>query len=97
VTITSIFTSTTSLHTPYYSCSDLRRGLTDQARALSEKDAKLAQKLGQLQSFYRCIPTGMDGPTCIFWANITPFSRRCVDIESAEIAVLKVLSNLLQS
>jgi hypothetical protein len=25
-------------------------------------------------SLYCCIPTGMHGPTCIFWANLTPFS-----------------------
>ena len=36
----------------------------------------LAQKLGQLQPFYRCIPAGMHGPTCIFWANLTPFSLK---------------------
>jgi hypothetical protein len=39
----------------------------------SENDAKLAQKLGQLQPF-SCIPSGMHGPTCIFWANLKPFS-----------------------
>ena len=31
---------------------------------------KLAQKLGPTSVFYRCIPTGMHGPTCIFWANL---------------------------
>jgi hypothetical protein len=25
-------------------------------------------------SLYGCIPTGMHGPTCSFWANLTPFS-----------------------
>jgi hypothetical protein len=24
-------------------------------------------------AFYSCIPTGTHGPTCIFWANLTPF------------------------
>jgi hypothetical protein len=24
--------------------------------------------------FFSCIPTGMHGPTCIFLANLTPFS-----------------------
>jgi hypothetical protein len=43
----------------------------------SEKDARLAQKLGQLQPF-SCIPTGLHGPTRIFWANLTPFSLRAV-------------------
>jgi hypothetical protein len=41
---------------------------------LSEKAAKLAQKLGQLQPFINdCVPAGMHGPTCVFWANLTPF------------------------
>jgi hypothetical protein len=40
------------------------------------KVRKLAQKLGQLQPFCSCIPTGMHGPTCIVWANLnsTPSS-----------------------
>jgi hypothetical protein len=33
-------------------------------------NAKLAQKLGQLQPF-TAVLTGMHGPTCIFWANLT--------------------------
>jgi hypothetical protein len=48
-------------------------------RSLGEKDAKLAQKLGQLDQpvlAVLCIPTaGIHGPTRIFWANLTPFSR----------------------
>jgi hypothetical protein len=39
----------------------------------SKKDAKSVQKLGQLQPFCSCIPTGMYGPTCIFLPNLTPF------------------------
>jgi hypothetical protein len=23
---------------------------------------------------FSCVPTGMHGPTCIFWANLTPFA-----------------------
>ena len=38
-----------------------------------EKDAKLAQKLGQLQPC-SCMPTGMHVPTCIISANLTTFS-----------------------
>ena len=34
----------------------------------------MAKKLGQLHPFYSCIPTGIHGPTCFFWANLTPFS-----------------------
>jgi hypothetical protein len=29
-----------------------------------------------LRAFYSCISTGMHGPTCIFWANMTAFSLR---------------------
>ena len=39
----------------------------------SERDGTLAQKLGQLQSFIAVSPTGKHGPTCIFWASLTPF------------------------
>jgi hypothetical protein len=45
-----------------------------QSRWRSEKDAKLDQKLGQLQPVYSYTPTGMYGPTSIFWANLTAFS-----------------------
>jgi hypothetical protein len=44
------------------------------ARSQSEKDAKLAHTLGQISVVYSCNSTGMHGPTCIFWANLTPFS-----------------------
>ena len=29
-------------------------------------------------AFYSCIPIGMPGPTCMFWANLTPFSLEIV-------------------
>ena len=38
-----------------------------------EKDAKIAQKSGQLQPFVAAFP-GMHGPTCICLADLTPFS-----------------------
>ena len=43
------------------------------AAQVSEKDNKSAQ-VGPSPAFYRCVPTGMHGPTCIFWANLTDFS-----------------------
>ena len=48
----------------------------DNSNTPSEQDVKLAQKLGQLQpsTLYSCTPAGMYGPTCIFWANLRPFS-----------------------
>jgi hypothetical protein len=45
---------------------------------MSVKDAKLAQKLGETSVFSSCIPAGMHGPTCIFWANLTPFSLAAI-------------------
>jgi hypothetical protein len=43
--------------------------------ATGKEDAKLAQKLGQLQCFIALFShAGMHGPTCIVWANLTAFS-----------------------
>jgi hypothetical protein len=38
------------------------------------KNAKLAQKLGQLQPFIAVFPQEcwLAGPTCVFWANLSP-------------------------
>jgi hypothetical protein len=55
---------------------DDRLHLRARFRPKSEKEAKLAQKLGQLQPFNSCIPTGIHGPTSIFWANLTTFTLR---------------------
>jgi hypothetical protein len=32
-----------------------------------------ASQVKGTSAFYSCIPTGMPGPTCIFWTNLTPF------------------------
>ena len=40
----------------------------------SEEDAKLAQKLGQLQPSMAVFSHECVGPTGIVWANLTPFS-----------------------
>ena len=48
----------------------------------------MAQKLDQLQPFIPyCIPTGTHGPTCVFWANLTPFSLKAKRAEEAAEAV----------
>jgi hypothetical protein len=45
------------------------------SRRPSEQDAVSAQKLGQLHPFIAVFPQKCThGPTCIFWANLTPFS-----------------------
>ena len=35
---------------------------------------QVGPEVGSTSAFYRCIPTRVHGPTCIFWANLTPFS-----------------------
>ena len=40
----------------------------------SEKDAKVGPEVGSTSAFSSCIPTGIHGPTCIFCANLPPFS-----------------------
>ena len=32
--------------------------------------------MGQLQSFTAVFPQELHGPTCVFWANLTPFSLK---------------------
>ena len=36
--------------------------------------------MGQLDAFYSCIPTGVRGPTYIFWADLKPFSLQDVSL-----------------
>jgi hypothetical protein len=56
------------------------------ARGQSEKDAKLAQKLGQLQPFTAVLPQECMGQTAIFWANLTPSSLRRFHLAKLPIA-----------
>ena len=35
---------------------------------------QVGSEVGPTSAFNRCIPTGVRGRTCIFWANLTPFS-----------------------
>ena len=50
----------------------------------SEKDAKLAQKLGQLQPFLAVFPQELHWPTGIFWANLTPLSLQLARLNLTE-------------
>ena len=70
--------------------ADGRRKLLGQARASEKEIGRLrwvrkafptllgqlgvSSEVGPTLALYRCIPTGMHGPTCIFWVNLTPFS-----------------------
>jgi hypothetical protein len=74
----------------------------------SEKDAKLAQKLYQLQSFIVVFPQeamgqfASFGPTCVFWANLPPCSLQVLDTLSSltwtdYITVIAFASNTKQS
>jgi dephospho-CoA kinase len=49
-----------------------RRGTTA-AQVRRKKSAKLAQKLGQLQAFYSCVPAGMH---CVVCADLKPLSLK---------------------
>ena len=40
------------------------------------RKAPVGPEVGPTSAFYRCAPTGMHGPTCTFWASLTPFSRK---------------------
>jgi hypothetical protein len=40
-------------------------------------------EVGPTSAFYSCIPPGIHGPTCIFWATLAPFSPRgCATIRA---------------
>jgi hypothetical protein len=39
-----------------------------------EKTAVSARILGQFPPRSSCIPAGMHGPTCVFWASLTAFA-----------------------
>ena len=51
----------------------LKRLLQRQAGA-----APKVRKRGPTSALSRCIPTGMHGPTSIFWASLTPFASKLV-------------------
>jgi hypothetical protein len=46
------------------------------AGTASEKEGQVGPEVGPSSAFYRCMPTGMHGPTCTLWANLTLFSRQ---------------------
>ena len=41
---------------------------------LKRQRCHVSPGVGPTSASYACIPTGMHGPTCIFWTNLTPFS-----------------------
>ena len=53
-------------------------GLPAAFLSTSEKDTKLARKLGPLQLFIAVFPQECTDHTRIFWANLTPFSRQAI-------------------
>jgi hypothetical protein len=44
------------------------------ARAQVRKTRQVGPEVGPTSAFYSCTPIGKRGPTCVFWANLTPFS-----------------------
>jgi hypothetical protein len=50
-------------------------------RALSgEKRRQAGPEVGPTSAFLSCVPAGVHGPTCTFWADLTPLSRFCSDL-----------------
>ena len=41
-----------------------------------KKIRQVGPEVGPTSAFYSCFPTGMHGPTFIFWAKLTHFSRQ---------------------
>jgi hypothetical protein len=41
---------------------------------LKSERSQVGPEFGPTSAFFSCIPAGMHGPTCIFWANLTRFS-----------------------
>ena len=78
--------------------------LVDLHELQSEKDAKLVQKWAQLQPLIAVFPHEsifIHGPTCIFWANLTPFSLKCAikklgEVMARELAPHGVRVNVVQ-
>jgi hypothetical protein len=44
--------------------------------SLSSERRRVGPGVGPTSAFYCCIPTGMHGSTCTFWANLTPCSAQ---------------------
>ena len=58
--------------------SDATEQLKNAALANASKweSRHVGPEVGPNPAFYRCVPTGMNGATCIFRANLTPCSLR---------------------
>jgi hypothetical protein len=48
--------------------------LTEFERGAQVRKTPSWPEVGPTSAFYSCVPTGMHGPTCIFWGNLTPSS-----------------------
>ena len=60
---------------------------------------KVGPEVGPPSAFYRCVPTGMHGPTCVFWADLTAFSLQMLaagspDFITGECSIFTTLLNL---
>ena len=51
-------------------------------------------EVGPTSAFYSCIPTGMYGPTCIIWWNLTPFSLEASSRSGATRVATTVMGKL---
>jgi hypothetical protein len=68
-----------------YCCADasaLAHAASDEAETVQltwlspqvSKRRRVGPEVGPTAAFCSCLPSGAHGPTCIFWANLTPFS-----------------------
>jgi hypothetical protein len=41
---------------------------------LAVRKCQVGPEVGPTSASYSCVPTGVHGPACVFWANLKPFS-----------------------
>ena len=53
---------------------------TQCVHSMCDRQKKIRSKLAHKLSTSLAVPTGMHGPTCIFWANLTPLSLAVMSV-----------------
>jgi hypothetical protein len=64
-------------------------------RCAERETRQVGPEVGPTPAISSCIPTGMHGPTCIFWVNLTPFPLRalrrvryCVEVQKVDLSAV---------
>ena len=65
------------------------------SRSQVRRTRQVGPEVGPTSASYSCIITGMHGSTCIFWANLIPFSLQMHEREFAMMADLPVVDSVL--